>query len=439
MLGEAEQEGNMKKKLLMGLMAVFLFTACNSSDVGGDDAEALRELDRTKTEYEARLTEMAETEAKFNEALAELERSKDNDTPKVIEAINKEPAVSGTPKVTPGDTPTETPSDTPTETPSDTPTETPSETPTETPSGTPTKTPVDTPTEKLTDAPVKTPAATKTPVPTKTPEPAKPAFTIKELTPVNMYASRAVNVRNAPNVGGIILGSLETGDAVTVTGQCKESGWYRILFGNGYAYVSNSYIIKNAPTPTPKPATATPKPATATPKPATATPKPAATSTTKPAALTSIVKVSVPAGTEKKTIYEQAKVHYNTYKAYYNEVVRLVNVLRAEAGVAPIELDEKLCIAAGIRAIEMDQNNYFDHTRPDGRSSSTAVDEVGIYWFSYAENIAWNYISPEEVVEGWKNSSGHYANMINPKYGSIGIGYSFRYNNGTYWVQEFTN
>ena len=30
-------------------------------------------------------------------------------------------------------------------------------------------------------------------------------------------------------------------------------------------------------------------------------------------------------------------------------------------------------------------------------------------------------------------------NMINKKYGSIGIGYSFRGSNGTFWVQEFTD
>ncbi|MBR6274463.1 MAG: SH3 domain-containing protein [Lachnospiraceae bacterium] len=405
----------MKKKLLMGLIAVFLLASCGKSGVKGDNTEAERELDKTKTEYEAKLTEIAETEARLNEVISELEKNKES-------ASTEAPTPDVTETLVPDDPKTLVPEV--------------SETPVPEVTVTPTPEITVTPIPKATLTPTLKPTAT----PTFTPVSTKPAYTIKEINPVTMYASNGVNVRNTPNVGGKLVGSLEKGDAVTVTGQCTESGWYRILYGDSVAYVSNSYILKSAPTnsPTPKPATPTPKPATVTTKPATSTPK-AATSTPTPATLTPIIKVKVPDGTENKKIAEQAKVHYNTYKAYYNEVVRLVNIIRAEAGVAPVELDETLCIAAGIRAIEMDENNYFDHSRPDGRSSSTAVDEVGIYWFSYAENIAWNYTSPAEVVEAWKNSAGHYANMINKKYGSIGIGYSFRYNNGTFWVQEFTD
>lgn len=35
---------------------------------------------------------------------------------------------------------------------------------------------------------------------------------------------------------------MKTNDEVTVTGQCNETGWYRIAYGDSEAYVSNKYL-----------------------------------------------------------------------------------------------------------------------------------------------------------------------------------------------------
>ena len=57
-----------------------------------------------------------------------------------------------------------------------------------------------------------------------------------------MYAQKAVNVRDLPDTDGNKVGGLSTNDEVTVTGQCNETGWYRIDCNGGTAYVSNSYL-----------------------------------------------------------------------------------------------------------------------------------------------------------------------------------------------------
>lgn len=57
-----------------------------------------------------------------------------------------------------------------------------------------------------------------------------------------MYAQSTVNVRDLPEQTGEKLGSLTTNQEVTVTGQCNETGWYRISYNGGEAYVSNSYL-----------------------------------------------------------------------------------------------------------------------------------------------------------------------------------------------------
>ncbi len=53
------------------------------------------------------------------------------------------------------------------------------------------------------------------------------------------------------------------------------------------------------------------------------------------------------------------------------------------------------------------------------------------------ENIAYGQRSAEQVMEGWMNSSGHRANILNAQYTAIGVGV-YRSASGTlHWVQLF--
>ncbi|MBP3255673.1 MAG: CAP domain-containing protein [Clostridia bacterium] len=100
-------------------------------------------------------------------------------------------------------------------------------------------------------------------------------------------------------------------------------------------------------------------------------------------------------------------------------------------------LDSSLTTAACVRAIEIARGDEFSHTRPNGTSCFTVLSDMGISSTARAENIAECY-SAESAASGWKNSAGHYKNMINPSFKKIGIGV-IKYN-GTYtWVQLFTN
>ena len=88
-----------------------------------------------------------------------------------------------------------------------------------------------------------TPAATQTPAPAPqpAPAPAAPAFTFTDMS-ATKYAVKSVNVRDTPNADGNKLGTLAFNEAVTVTGQCNETGWYRIDYNSGSAYVSNDFL-----------------------------------------------------------------------------------------------------------------------------------------------------------------------------------------------------
>lgn len=76
----------------------------------------------------------------------------------------------------------------------------------------------------------------------KTEETQKEKYTYTELSET-LYAKSSVNVRDLPSTDGKQLGKLSQYDKVTVTGQCNETGWYRISYKNGTGYVSSKYLI----------------------------------------------------------------------------------------------------------------------------------------------------------------------------------------------------
>jgi len=176
-------------------------------------------------------------------------------TPTATPVAELEPTVTPTATVAPTEVPEVVPTVEPTIEPTETPEPTVAPTATVTPVPTATSTPV--PTATATPVPTATPtvAPTETPVPTATSTPTPtptPKFTFKDMDK-ELYAKSSVNVRSLPSTDGDKLGSLSAWEKVKVTGQCNETSWYRIEYGDGIGYVSNNYLVANKPTPTPTP------------------------------------------------------------------------------------------------------------------------------------------------------------------------------------------
>lgn len=142
------------------------------------------------------------------------------------------------------------------------------------------------------------------------------------------------------------------------------------------------------------------------------------------------------AATTEATTEAQQEAYYLEYA---NAVLTLVNEERAKVGAPALTLDGTITAAAKIRAKECATS--FSHTRPDGSSCFTALDEAGASYGACGENIAAGYWSPESVVQGWVNSPGHYANMIDSSYTRMGLGcwYDSESDYGMYWAQMFAN
>ncbi len=126
----------------------------------------------------------------------------------------------------------------------------------------------------------------------------------------------------------------------------------------------------------------------------------------------------------------------NGTHAFITEVVNLVNAERAKEGLSPLTIDTKVQAAAQVRAVECEQS--FSHTRPNGSSFATALKEQNVSYISAGENIAWGQRSPQAVMDAWMNSAGHRANIMNPNFTTIGVGYYQNANGTNYWCQLFT-
>lgn len=125
--------------------------------------------------------------------------------------------------------------------------------------------------------------------------------------------------------------------------------------------------------------------------------------------------------------------------SYANTILDLTNKYRNEAGVTNnLTLDNTLSLAANIRALEIAYSDVFSHNRPNGTYFNTVLDEIGYSYMGLGENIAYGQKTASVVSESWKNSSGHYKNMVNDKFNKLGVGH-VNFEGVNYWVQIFSN
>jgi uncharacterized protein YkwD len=94
---------------------------------------------------------------------------------------------------------------------------------------------------------------------------------------------------------------------------------------------------------------------------------------------------------------------------------------------------------AKIQATNMAHFQKMAHVLPEAQLPTLAdrAHYVGYGFGEIAENVALGYPSAEAVVEGWMNSPGHRANILNPGVVETGIGIARSSAGGVYYAQVF--
>ena len=122
------------------------------------------------------------------------------------------------------------------------------------------------------------------------------------------------------------------------------------------------------------------------------------------------------------------------------KLIELTNKEREKSGLPFLVENEALNQAAGQKAQNMFEENYWAHFAPSGKTPWDFILSAG-YRFSFAgENLAKNFYSSDEVVAAWLASPTHRDNLLNPNYQDIGIVVAQGVLNGqqtTLVVQEF--
>ncbi len=172
-----------------------------------------------------------------------------------------------------------------------------------------------------------------------------------------MCALSAVNVRDLPSTDGNKVDSLSYGERVVVTGRCNETGWYRI--GNG-RYVSDKYLVSESEF---QPSTGNNGGTTD----------------------------NGGGNTDASTTTSEAVVS--------SEFIAILNAKRAEAGLSPVSMDSSLDSTALAGARELQTN--MSHNVAGG-----GYDRCNIGYMSS--------VSVQGMFDGWWNSEGHRAQMMDP-------------------------
>ena len=119
------------------------------------------------------------------------------------------------------------------------------------------------------------------------------------------------------------------------------------------------------------------------------------------------------------------------------QLAQMLNLERARAGLPSLRVDDRLTQAARAHSVLMAKANQLSHQFPDEPPLPKRLAATNIRFNQDAENVAYDN-SVEAVHEGLMQSPPHRANILSPKYDTVGIGVLRR--GDLFWVtQDFAH
>lgn len=125
-------------------------------------------------------------------------------------------------------------------------------------------------------------------------------------------------------------------------------------------------------------------------------------------------------------------------QSFVNDVIGIVNQLRAANGLATLSLASSLNRVARSHSIRMARDRVLSH---DGFAEE--MDAAQLPFRRAGQNVAVGFPTPQSAVNAWMNSAGHRANILKPDYSLTGVGCvigagPITFPNTTYWwTQDF--
>lgn len=120
-------------------------------------------------------------------------------------------------------------------------------------------------------------------------------------------------------------------------------------------------------------------------------------------------------------------------------VRRLINEQRRRAKLPPLAWREDVARAARDHSKNMAERNFFDHEDPRLGNVDKRLNRFRIPWRACGENIFMlhGYENPAQVaVQGWMESPGHRANILQKEFTHAGVGVLYRSRDRRYYLTQ---
>lgn len=124
------------------------------------------------------------------------------------------------------------------------------------------------------------------------------------------------------------------------------------------------------------------------------------------------------------------------------QLLTLTNKERESVGAGPLIINSKLSQAAGKKAQDMFEYNYWAHNSPTGKTPWVFIKSSGYKYVYAGENLARGFSTAEDVISAWMASPDHRSNMLSSNYEDVGFAVAVGKLNGeetVLIVEEFGN
>lgn len=122
--------------------------------------------------------------------------------------------------------------------------------------------------------------------------------------------------------------------------------------------------------------------------------------------------------------FRQLRSHVLAYATNMtdNGLLDATNSQREKEGLPSLSYSQRLDEAAQAKAEDMAARNYWSHNTPEGKEPWIFIDNAGYSYYKAAENLAYGFTTSNGAVNGWMNSPGHRANILDGQLKEVGFG-----------------
>lgn len=145
--------------------------------------------------------------------------------------------------------------------------------------------------------------------------------------------------------------------------------------------------------------------------------------------------ISLP-GESVSTLPLPSLMDYARYRpcppGFENEAIALINRARIRSGAVPLRMEARLEWTAREHTLRMAEQGRMTHDR-----WKELLRISGFRGTAWAQNVAWNQRTPEEVVDDWLDSDRHRANILEDSFRYTGLSCVIGREGEVWWTQVF--